>query len=193
MSLLLRIDVFANYVFCVVCVDLQGSYRPDDVTVYVSGAPRYFVSCLFGADTAKQNQKVKQHFAGRSSTTCWHITEGVELNIEPIEPKIAKIFKRPKNREGGLILAIFAPNRPSRRSAYFQKNLNDRKTIESFESIERSPAALILLGRSDLKDSWEPQDLPAEILVSHHPRRTSANKQTWYTSSGKKTGCANIF
>ena len=40
-------------------------------------------------------------FAGRSTTAFGRNIDRTERNTEPTEPKIAKNFKRPKNREDG--------------------------------------------------------------------------------------------
>ena len=45
--------------------------------------------------------------SGRSTTTLGRHIDRTERNTEPPEPKIAKIFKRPKNREDGLDLDDF--------------------------------------------------------------------------------------
>ena len=74
--------------------------------------------------------------AGRSSTTRLHITERVELNIEPIKPKIAKIFKRLKNREDGSDFDDF----------YTKSSVSTQRTFSKFFELTKSISQVISYG-----------------------------------------------
>ena len=60
----------------------------------------------------------------------------IERNIESIESKFAKIFKRPKNREDGSDFDDFWTESIVSTQSIFSKILNERKIIESIELID---------------------------------------------------------
>ena len=73
----------------------------------------------------------------------------IERNIESIESKFAKIFKRPKNREDGSDFDDFWTESIVSTQSIFSK-IFERKIIESIESID-------WIGRSiDRIDRWPP-------------------------------------
>ena len=60
----------------------------------------------------------------------------IERNIESIESKFAKIFKRPKNREDGSDFDDFWTESIFSMQIFFQRFSNERRIIESIETIE---------------------------------------------------------
>ena len=98
----------------------------------------------------RQSASLQAWISGRSTTALGRNIDRIERNIESIESKFAKMFKRPKNERMARILTIFGRNPSSRRNLSFQKVSNKRKIIESIESID-------WIGRSiDRIDRWPP-------------------------------------
>ena len=76
---------------------------------------------------------------GRSTTALGHNIDRIERNIESIESKIAKIFKRPKNREDGSDLDDFWTESIVSAQSIFSKNFERRKNyrIERIDRLDR--------------------------------------------------------
>ena len=76
----------------------------------------------------------------------------IEGNIESIESKFVRIFERPKNREDGLNFDDFwTESIVSTQSIdLFKKHSNERKIIESIESIDWISRSI------DRIDGWPP-------------------------------------
>ena len=120
----------------------------------VTGLTRQFLfrGSVFTGHTAAAS-------AGRSTMVLGCNIDRIERNIESIESKFAKIFKRPKNREDGSNCDDFWTESIVSTQSIFSKISNEQKMIEPIESIDSIGWSI------DRIDCWPPCSLHFPRLI----------------------------